>query len=92
MSAFMEAIGGPPPTGAQATVRGTVMAVEDNPANLKLMEGMLRSGGYEVRSFPRGRMALAAATEKAPDLILLDIDMPEMNGCEVWERLKSSKR
>lgn len=66
------------------------MVVDDNPANLKLMEGMLRSGGYEVRSFPRGRMALAAATEKAPDLILLDIDMPEMNGFEVCERLKSS--
>jgi putative two-component system response regulator len=71
-------------------MRGTVMVVDDNPANLKLMEGMLRSGGYEVRSFPRGRMALAAASEKPPDLILLDIDMPEMTGYEVCERLKSS--
>jgi len=70
--------------------RGTVMVVDDNPINLKLMGEMLRSGGYHVRSFPRGRMALAAATEKPPDLILLDINMPEMTGYEVCQRLKSS--
>ena len=46
--------------------------------------------GYEVRSFPRGRLALAAAEQEPPDLILLDINMPEMNGYEVCERLKSS--
>jgi putative two-component system response regulator len=90
MNASMEAIGSGPATPGQPAIRGTVMVVDDNPANLKLMEGMLRSGGYEVRSFPRGRMALAAASEKAPDLILLDIDMPEMSGYEVCERLKSS--
>jgi putative two-component system response regulator len=70
--------------------RGTVMVVDDNPINLKLMGEMLRSGGYDVRSFPRGRMALAAATENPPDLILLDINMPEMTGYEVCQRLKSS--
>jgi DNA-binding response OmpR family regulator len=43
-----------------------------------------------VRSFPLGRLALAAADQKPPDLILLDINMPEMNGYEVCERLKSS--
>jgi putative two-component system response regulator len=72
--------------------KGTVMVVDDNPANLTLMERMLRSRGYEVRSFPRGRMALLAAAEEPPDLILLDINMPEMNGYEVCNRLKSDPR
>ncbi len=68
------------------------MIVDDNPANLKLLEDMLRQHGYEVRSFPRGRLALAAADQEPPDLILLDINMPEMNGYEVCEQLKSSTR
>jgi putative two-component system response regulator len=75
---------------APSAIKGTVMVVDDNPANLMLMERMLLSSGYEVRSFPRGRMSLAAANEEPPDLILLDINMPEMTGYEVCERLKSS--
>src|SRR4051794_3315512 len=66
------------------------MAVDDNPANLKLLEDMLRQYGYEVRSFPRGRLALAGAEQEPPDLVLLDINMPEMNGYEVCEHLKAS--
>jgi putative two-component system response regulator len=69
-----------------------IMVVDDQPANLKLMEDMLRRQGYAVRSFPRGRLALAAAAEEPPDLILLDIDMPEMNGFEVCKRLKSDNK
>jgi DNA-binding response OmpR family regulator len=68
------------------------MIVDDNPANLKLLEGMLQEQGHEVRSFPLGRLALAAAAQNPPDLILLDINMPEMNGYEVCERLKSNER
>jgi CheY-like chemotaxis protein/ribosomal protein L17 len=68
------------------------MVVDDNPANLKLLEDMLRKQRYEVRSFPLGRLALAAAEQEPPDLILLDINMPEINGYEVCERLKSSAR
>jgi CheY-like chemotaxis protein len=68
------------------------MVVDDQPANLKLMENMLKKQGYGVRSFPRGRMALTAAEQRAPNLILLDINMPEMNGYEVCERLKSDPR
>jgi two-component system, sensor histidine kinase and response regulator len=66
-----------------------IMIVDDNPANLKLLEDMLLQRGHEVRSFPLGRLALASASKRTPDLILLDINMPEMNGYEVCQRLKS---
>jgi CheY-like chemotaxis protein len=69
---------------------GNIMIVDDNPANLKLLDEMLRQRAYEVRSFPRGRLALAAAERDPPDLILLDVTMPEMNGYEVCELLKSN--
>jgi two-component system, sensor histidine kinase and response regulator len=67
-----------------------IMIVDDNPANLKLLEDMLLREGHEVGSFPSGRLALAAAMKNPPDLILLDINMPEMNGYQVCERLKST--
>src|ERR1700724_1823327 len=72
--------------------RDQIMAVDDQPENLKLLEDMLRQRGYLVRSFPRGRLALAAAGQNPPDLILLDINMPEMNGYEVCERLKQDEK
>ena len=72
-----------------ASIAGDIMIVDDNPANLKLLEDMLRQQGHEVCSFPRGRLALARRRWNPPDLILLDINMPEMNGYEVCERLKS---
>jgi CheY-like chemotaxis protein len=53
-----------------------IMIVDDTPANLKLLEDMLLQEGYEVRSFPLGRLALAAANKNPPDLILLDVNMP----------------
>jgi DNA-binding response OmpR family regulator len=70
--------------------QGEIIIVDDNPANLKLLEDMLRQRGHQVRSFPLGRLALAAAKKRSPDLILLDINMPEMNGYEVCEHLKST--
>jgi two-component system sensor histidine kinase/response regulator len=68
----------------------SIMVVDDQPANLKLLENMLKVRGYNVRSFPRGRLALAAAVQNPPDLFLLDINMPEMNGYELCECLKSN--
>jgi CheY-like chemotaxis protein len=59
---------------------------------LKLLEDMMKNHGYAIRSFPRGRLALASAAQCPPDLILLDINMPEMNGLEVCRRLKSDPR
>jgi len=74
----------------QSPYHGDIMIVDDNPANLKLLEDMLTQREHKVRSFPLGRLALAAALKSPPDLILLDINMPEMNGYEVCERLKST--
>ena len=73
-------------------LQSDVMIVDDNPINLRLLEDMLLQRGHEVRSFPLGRLALAAAAKDPPDLILLDINMPEMNGYEVCERLKSTQQ
>ena len=66
-----------------------IMVVDDTPANLQLLERLLRERGYRVRALPNGRLALAAAKAEPPDLILLDINMPDMNGYEVCERLKT---
>jgi putative two-component system response regulator len=76
----------------EAGLQGRIMVVDDNPTNLKLLEDMLIEHAYEVRSFPGGRLALEAAEQEPPDLILLDINMPDMNGYEVCERLKASAR
>ena len=72
--------------------KSTIMVVDDEPLNLKLLEDLLGQEGYRVRSFPRGRRALAAASQSPPDLILLDVKMPEMNGYEVCKRLKSDEK
>ena len=69
----------------------TIMVVDDIPANLKLLEEMLQRQGYRVMQFPRGAMALKAATKNPPDLILLDVMMPEMDGFEVCQRLKADE-
>ena len=69
-----------------------LMVVDDEPVNLRLLVGMLRERGYRVSAFPRGRLALAAAEQEPPDLILLDIIMPEMTGYQVCENLKANPK
>jgi two-component system sensor histidine kinase/response regulator len=70
----------------------TIMVVDDVPANVRLLGGILRAQGYQVRECHSGPEALAAAAEHPPDMILLDIMMPAMNGYEVCERLKADGR
>jgi two-component system sensor histidine kinase/response regulator len=67
-----------------------ILIVDDVPANLKILESILTSEGYKVRPVTNGRMALQVAKKEKPDLILLDIMMPEMNGFEVCRRLKEN--
>jgi putative two-component system response regulator len=73
----------------ERTETATLMVVDDTPANLNLLRDMLKGKNYRVLTFPDGRMALNAAAKNPPDLILLDIMMPEMDGFEVCERLKA---
>lgn len=73
------------------TKKPVVMIIDDTPANLEVLEEMLTRQGYDVVAFPRGDMALRAATGEPPDLILLDIMMPVMDGFEVCRQLKSNQ-
>lgn len=69
-----------------------ILLVDDTPANLQLLSGMLKEQGYKVRPVPSGKLALQVSKIEPPDLILLDILMPEMNGYEVCEKLKADIR
>lgn len=66
-----------------------IMVVDDTPANLQLLTEMLKERGYRVRPVPSGKLAIQAVQKEMPDLILLDIHMPEMDGYEVCEHLKA---
>jgi sigma-B regulation protein RsbU (phosphoserine phosphatase) len=68
-----------------------ILVVDDVPANLQVLTGMLKDRGYKARPVPSGKLALLAARKDPPDLILLDINMPEMNGYEVCEHLKANE-
>ena len=65
------------------------MVVDDTPANLHLLTGLLQSRGYRVRPVPSGELALQSIRREPPQLVLLDINMPGMNGYELCERLKN---
>jgi sigma-B regulation protein RsbU (phosphoserine phosphatase) len=69
-------------------VRRNILIIDDTPANLRLLSQMLAQQGYRVRPVPDGALALAAVQADPPDLILLDIRMPGMDGYQVCERLK----
>lgn len=75
-----------------AEVQGNILVVDDTPANLRLLSQMLSERGYKVRAVRSGPQALRAAQAAPPDLILLDILMPEMDGYEVCQRLKADER
>jgi sigma-B regulation protein RsbU (phosphoserine phosphatase) len=78
-----------PESPGTARSNGNILIVDDTPVNLRLLSQMLAEQGYHVRPVPNGPLALAAARAEPPDLILLDIRMPEMDGYQVCERLKA---
>jgi phosphoserine phosphatase RsbU/P len=80
------------PTKSVPHATGGILVVDDTPANLQVLAGMLKERGYKVRPVPSGKLALLAARSEPPDLILLDINMPEMNGYEVCEHLKGDDK
>jgi len=71
--------------------RGTILVVDDTPESLRVLTGMLQPEGYTVRPANSGKLALASIAAQPPDLILLDIRMPGMDGFEVCRRLKSDE-
>ena len=68
-----------------------LLIVDDTPANLRLLSSMLTEKGYKVRAAINGQMALTAVKTEPADLILLDINMPDMNGYQVCEHLKADE-
>ena len=76
----------PPPATAD------ILVVDDNKANLQVLSDMLKEQGYRTRQATSGVAALRATRSRPPDLILLDVMMPEMNGYEVRGRLKSDEK
>lgn len=69
-----------------------ILVVDDTPDNLRLLSAMLTERGYKVRQALNGQMALTTVRRIPPDLILLDINMPQMNGYEVCTRLKADEQ
>lgn len=69
-----------------------ILVVDDTPENLRLLSTMLMQEGFYVRKALNGQMALTAASARRPDLILLDIMMPDMDGYEVCQQLKANSQ
>jgi signal transduction histidine kinase len=68
---------------------GNILVVDDTPANLKLLVGVLSQAGHTPRPAPNGHLALSASAADPPELILLDINMPGLSGFDVIEALKA---
>lgn len=69
-----------------------LLVVDDATANLELLTSLFGNLGFRVRPVPSGELALQAAAREVPDLVLLDISMPGLNGYEVCQRLKADPR
>lgn len=68
---------------------GIILVVDDNPDNLRVFTSILSSEGYDVRATVTGQLGLQAARTGQPDLIILDVDLPDMSGFDVCEHLKA---
>jgi putative two-component system response regulator len=74
-----------------APVSSSVMVIDDAPSNLAILEAMLQKEGYDVKTFLGGEAALAEAAASPPDIVLLDICMPQMDGYEVCEYFRANE-
>lgn len=71
-------------------VQPAILVVDDNPANVRVLEGILSAAGYRILPALNGEAALRATGSVHPDLVLLDVRMPGMDGYEVCRRLKAA--
>jgi putative two-component system response regulator len=69
-----------------------ILIVDDSPENLQLLAAVMKRGGLVPRPVTSGRLAIEAAAADPPDLVLLDINMPEMSGVEVCRLFKQDER
>lgn len=69
---------------------GTILIIEDNPANMRLAELLVRNAGHEVLSAVDAETGVALARSALPDLILMDVQLPGMDGLEATALLKSA--
>jgi signal transduction histidine kinase len=72
--------------------KANILVVDDTPDNLRLLSAMLTGQGYEVRKALNGKMALTACQMLLPDVVLLDINMPGMDGYEVCKQIKINEQ
>jgi two-component system sensor histidine kinase/response regulator len=79
------------PSARTSSTKGDILVVDDVPENLQLLSSVLTEQGYEVRRVINGKLALTVAHSDPPELILLDIMMPDLNGYEVCQQLKASE-
>jgi len=79
-------------TAEQQCRKGNIVVIDDTPANLRLLAGMLTKEGHKVRPMPNGELGLKTVLASPPDLILLDINMPGMDGYEVCRELKANPK
>jgi signal transduction histidine kinase len=75
-----------------AAAGGTVLVVDDEPRNVMLLQDLLEARGYTVLSAPDGEKGLALARERLPDVVLLDVMMPRLNGFDVCRTLKAEQK
>jgi two-component system cell cycle response regulator DivK len=68
-----------------------ILIVEDNELNMKLLNDILEAHGYDILKTDRGEHAIELARHAHPDLILLDIQLPDISGLEVSRRLKADQ-
>jgi two-component system, cell cycle response regulator DivK len=80
------------PAHQQNAKRNRILIAEDNPISLTLSKQLLKAHGYEVLGTPEGLQALDLAREEQPDLILMDIRLPDISGFEVTRLLKQDQR
>src|SRR3954463_6612672 len=78
-------------SGSEEAMAKTVMIVEDNELNMKLFNDLLRANGYGTLPMRNGYEALDALKEHRPDLIIMDIQLPEISGLEVTRRIKQDE-
>ncbi|MEL6854044.1 MAG: response regulator [Cyanobacteria bacterium J06607_13] len=78
------------PTADLSQIKATVLLVDDQPQNLRLLSELLEEQGYDVQQAISGQVALQAISHNRPDLILLDIYMPDMDGYSVCQQIRAN--